>query len=94
VTVFGEEIDIDCLAMQDRTWGPRPEERPRQAAYVTGAASADHAFLVVTGTGDEDSPVDHCFLWRDGHTVSLADGWRHVERHPHHGWVSRIVVES
>ena len=24
--------------MRDRTWGPRPEHRPRQAAYVTGAA--------------------------------------------------------
>ena len=42
LVVNGERLDIDCLGMRDRTWGPRPEHRPRQAAYVTGAASAEH----------------------------------------------------
>ncbi len=94
VTVLGEMIDIECLAMRDRTWGPRPEDRPRQAAYVTGAASADYAFLAVTNTGDEDSRVAHGFLRRAGRTVSLADGWRRVDRDPRRSWVSRIVVEA
>ena len=40
LVVHGERIEIDCIGMRDRTWGPRPEHRPRQAAYVTGAASA------------------------------------------------------
>ena len=37
IELHGETIDIDCWSMRDRTWGRRPEDRPRQAAYVTGA---------------------------------------------------------
>ncbi len=95
VTILGDQIGIDCLAMRDRTWGRRPEDRPRQAAYVTGAsAEADHAFLAVTHAGDVDSRVAYGFLRRSGRTVPLTDGWRHVERHPEHGWVIRVVVEA
>jgi hypothetical protein len=94
VTVLGEQLDVDCLAMRDRTWGHRPEDRPRQAAYVTGAAADDQAFLAVTGAGDEDSPVAYGFLRRRGRTTSLTHGWRHVERDPEHGWVARIIIEA
>ena len=48
IVLHGERIEIDCLAFRDRTWGPRPENRPRQAAYLTGAADPDHGFLAVT----------------------------------------------
>ena len=41
IVLHGERIPIDCIGMRDRTWGRRPEDRPRQAAYVTGAADAD-----------------------------------------------------
>jgi hypothetical protein len=94
VTVLGELISIDCLAMRDRTWGRRPEDRPREAAYVTGAFADDHAFLAVTNGGEEDSPVAYGFLRRAGRTARLTDGRRHVERHPEHGWVARVVVEG
>ena len=30
LVLHGEMIAIDCLAMRDRTWGPRPEHRPRR----------------------------------------------------------------
>ena len=56
LVVNGERLDIDCLGMRDRTWGPRPEHRPRQAAYVTGAASAEHSFLAVTNTRPDGRP--------------------------------------
>ena len=40
IVLHGETIPIDCLSVRDRTWGRRREDRPRQAAYVTGVATA------------------------------------------------------
>ena len=89
ISVHGEEIAIDCLGMRDRTWGPRPEHRPRQAAYVTGAADAEHGFLAVTNTKADGDPIAYGFLRRDGRTVSMAEGERRVERDPLQGWITR-----
>jgi hypothetical protein len=95
VTLDGECIEIDCVAVRDRTWGPRPETRPRRAAYVTGAATAEHAFLAVTNTGSAgDDPVAYGFLRRDGETVSLAAGQRTVRRDEEHGWVERVEITA
>ena len=94
ITVHGGEIAIDCLGMRDRTWGPRPEHRPRQAAYVTGAADAEHGFLAVTNTTADGDPIAYGFLRRDGRTVSMAGGERRVERDPLQGWITRIELEG
>ena len=94
VVIHDERIDIDCLAMRDRTWGPRPENRPRQAAYVTGAASAEYAFLAVTNTKAGHDPVAYGFLRRDGQTVGLAAGHRTVVRNDHHGWVEQVTISA
>jgi hypothetical protein len=95
VTLHGEPIAVDCIAMRDRTWGPRPETRPRQAAYVTGAAETDDGFLAVTNTApDGDDPVAYGFLRRDGETVGLAFGARTVRRDPSRGWVEEVVIEA
>lgn len=90
--LHGERIEIDCLAMRDRTWGRRPENRPRQAAYITGAASAGHGFLAVTNAGAESDPVAYGFLRRDGRTVALASGERRVTRDPDTGFATRIEL--
>ena len=95
VTMYGEQFDVDCLAMRDRTWGPRPEHRPRQAAYVTGAVSTDHAFLAVTNTDAHGGdPVAYGFLRREGRTVALVAGERVVERDPVRGHVRRVSVRA
>ena len=94
LVLHGERIDVDCVAMRDRTWGPRPEHRPRQAAYVTGAASGEHGFLAVTNVRPDSDPIAYGFLRRDGRTVGLAGGERRVERHPEHGWVTTITIEA
>jgi len=94
VVLHGERIEVDCLAMRDRTWGRRPEDRPRQAAYVTGAWSADDAFLAVTNAGDYRQDVTYGFLRRDGATVPLRGGERTVERSDEHGWMTRIVLDA
>jgi hypothetical protein len=94
LVLHGERIEIDCIGMRDRTWGPRPEHRPRQAAYVTGAVDADFGFLAVTNTRGLDDPVAYGFLRRDGQTVGLADGLRTVERDAAQGWITRLRIEA
>ena len=94
VVLHGEALQIDCIAMRDRTWGPRPEHRPRQAAYVTGAADGEHAFLAVTNTQGDRDPVAYGFLRRDGRTVRLVDGERLVARDPAQGWITSLTIEA
>jgi hypothetical protein len=94
LALHGETIAIDCIGMRDRTWGRRPENRPRQAAYVTGAADAAHGFLAVTNGRSDGDEVAYGFLRRDGRTVSLARGERVVERDDLHGWITRIRINA
>jgi hypothetical protein len=94
LVLHGETIAIDCLAVRDRTWGRRPEDRPRQAAYVTGVASAAHGFLAVTNSEAERNPVAYGFLRRGGRTVRLAQGERRVERDTTNGWITRIELQA
>lgn len=94
LVLHGETIEIDCLAVRDRTWGRRREDRPRQAAYVTGAASADHGFLAVTNVDDDKNPIAYGFLRRDGRTLPLRHGERHLVRDPVEHWVTRIEMRA
>ncbi len=94
IVLHGERIAIDCIGMRDRTWGRRPEDRPRQAAYVTGAADANNGFLAVTQVRPEGDKVAYGFLRRDGNTSSLAEGERRVERDPQQGWITRITIAA
>jgi len=94
LVLHGERIAIDCLAMRDRTWGKRPEDRPRQAAYLTGASAAAHGFLAVTNPRPESEPVAYGFLRRDGQTAALAGGERGVDRDPRTGWITRVTLEA
>lgn len=94
IVLNGERIDIDCIGMRDRTWGRRPENRPRQAAYVTGAVDGEHGFLAVTNVREEGDLVAYGFYRRDGRTVSLASGRREVERDPVTGWATRVSIEA
>lgn len=92
LVLHGETIPIDCLSVRDRTWGRRPEDRPRQAAYVTGVASAAHGFLAVTNATAEPNPVAYGFLRRDGRTKPLIQGERRIERDATNGWITRIEL--
>jgi len=94
IKLHGETIGIDCIGMRDRTWGRRPEDRPRQAAYVTGAVDGANNFLAVTNTGPEGDHVAYGFLRRGGETVSLARGERRVRRDPAQGWITSIELDA
>ena len=94
IVLHGERIEIDCVGMRDRTWGPRPENRPRQGAYVTAASSPDHGFLAVTNTRGGVDEIAYGFLRRHGETVGLASGHRRVTRNAEQGWVERIEITA
>jgi len=90
----GERIAIDCIGMRDRTWGRRPEDRPRLAAYVTGAVDDAHGFLAVTNPRPDGEPVAYGFLLREGRTARLAGGERRVERDTENGWITHVTLEA
>lgn len=92
IVLHGETIAVDCIGMRDRTWGRRPENRPRQAAYVTAAADEQTGFLAITNVRPEGDRVAYGFLLQDGRTATLVDGERRLERDPATGWVTRIEI--
>ena len=92
--LHGERLVVDCIGMRDRTWGRRPEDRPRQAAYVTGAVDRAHGFLAVTNVTPDGDRVAYGFLRRAGRTVALVAGERRVQREPSHGWVTAIELDA
>jgi hypothetical protein len=94
LVLHGEKIPIDCLSVRDRTWGRRPEDRPRQAAYVTGVATPLHGFLAVTNVDGERNPVAYGFLRRAGRTVRLVKGERTVQRDATNSWITRIELQA
>lgn len=96
IELEGEAIDIDCWSMRDRTWGRRPEDRPRQAAYVTGAGDDGVGFLAVTNMRDGTDRVAYGFVLRQpgAEPVALVDGQRSVRRDPEHGWVDELTIEA
>ena len=94
IEVLGEIIPIDCYGMRDRSWGPRPEHRPRKSAYVTGIASPEESFLAVPRSGEHCNDVAYGFLIREGEIGDLVSGRRSIERDPEQGWVNRIVIDA
>lgn len=93
LTLHGEEIDIDCYAIRDRSWGPRPEHRPGRSAYVSGIADPSRCFLAVTKWNDPDSAISNGFFTLDGETANLVSGQRRVVRNDE-GIVESIVLEG
>ena len=94
IKLHGEDIDIDCYAIRDRSWGPRPEHRPGRSAYVTGIASPDDAFLAVTKWNDPDYSISYGFLTQDGRIGDIVSGKRIVTRDPSTGYVTDILIEG
>lgn len=94
ITLHGKVIEIDCFSIRDRSWGPRPEHRPGQSAYVTGIASPDDAFLAVSKWNDVDYPLAYGFLIKDGKIGDIVSGKRTVERDPATGYVTDITIEA
>lgn len=94
LVLHGETIAVDCIAMRDRTWGRRPENRPRQAAYVTGAVNAEEGFLAVTNVRPDGDRIAYGFLRRNGHTERLLEGERRVNRNAETGFITAVTLHA
>jgi len=81
MVLLGERIAVDCIAMRDRSWGPREDGRQPTVGYAYGAQDPDNAFLAVA-VADRSGiwRVTTGFLQRDGVWSKLASGVRSVER--------------
>jgi hypothetical protein len=90
LTLLGEALPVDCLALRDRTWGLRGErwndggDRP----YSSAAVSSDLNFLATTGERFGG------YLTIDGERRDITGGRRSAERHPDHGYVTRVEVHA
>ncbi|MHB8463976.1 MAG: hypothetical protein ACYDH6_05090 [Acidimicrobiales bacterium] len=81
MVLAGETIPVDCLAMRDRSWGPRQDGRQPTVGYNYAAADADNAFLAVSISKATDVwDVTTGFLVRDGVWGHVTSGRRDVER--------------
>lgn len=94
IVLHGERLAIDCLAMRDRSWGPRPEHRPRETAYVTGIADPGCGFLALTNPAEDGGTISHGFFLDSGRVAAWAEGHRLVERDPMAGWVNKVTIEG
>jgi hypothetical protein len=77
----GETIPVDCLAMRDRSWGPREDGRQPTVGYNYAATNPENAFLAVSvskATGVWD--ITTGFLVREGVWSRVNGGRRSVER--------------
>jgi hypothetical protein len=87
--LHGEELEIDCLAMRDRSWWHRRAEPWKRnggrSEYITGAATPDHGFF---GAGPGG------FVVLDGRRRALVRGTKRRARDPEHGFVRRVVIDA
>jgi hypothetical protein len=84
VTVHGDAIPIDCLAIRDRTWAPRQERWKDGGGQGYTNAAADEGRLAF---------LHGRYLIIDGEGSPL-ESTRTVERDPEHGFLTRVSVEG
>ena len=108
VVLHGERIPIDCLSVRDRSWGPRPQGRPKRRpptntdaehtgggiGYSFGTASPSDAFLVYSIPSVHDDPIMCGYLTRDGVYAHILSGSRDVRVDPNTGWPTRMEIHA
>jgi hypothetical protein len=81
MVLHGETIAVDCIAMRDRSWGPRQDGRQPTVGYDYAAVDADNGFLAVSVSKQTNVwNVTTGFLVRDGAWSHVSSGRREVER--------------
>jgi hypothetical protein len=96
LTLYGEKIEIDCIEMRDRTWGPRREGRQAtMLGYDYAASSKTSGFHSTTLRDGEAKAFSHLFgfVLREHGKRELVEATREVERDPH-GRPERIVIRA
>ncbi len=107
VVLDGETMDVDCHAMRDRSWGPRPERGYRRVGYTWGA-DADTSFLAYstpdhepsgsssgrTGSVGDVHEITAGYLRRDGTVARLVEGRRTDTRDQEARWVTGVELDA
>lgn len=93
MTLRGEQVDVDCLAIRDRAWGPRQDGRQPRVSYAYGASSPGNSFLAAAVHRDGVDQVSTGFLVRDGRWSRLVSGQRQVVRGAD-GQVASVTVTA
>jgi len=96
MTLAGERIEIDCVEMRDRTWGPRRESRKRTFLTYSYGADRDANGFHFSARYDEAkdrSEILTGFLLRAGAAQPLAEGTCAVER-DEAGRPERVRIEA
>lgn len=80
MTLHGEELAVDCIAMRDRSWGLRRPRRQPKLGYCHATSGPDHSFLTITIERHGVDSLVQGYLMRDGVWAPMASGSRTVER--------------
>lgn len=101
LSVWGEELTVDCMSMRDRTWSVRgdyDDDGMRMlGGYMHGATSEDDCWLVMgVGTpdvpGEQSIPAGTGSLVREGKSAMVTGGTRRVTERVD-GRPTRLEVE-
>jgi hypothetical protein len=93
ITLHGEHLEIDCLAIRDRAWQIRPDGRQPRVFYCYGAASEGHSFLAAGVHRDGVDTITTGWYERDGGWARLVSGRRDTVRGPD-GQVAELVIDG
>jgi len=96
LTLHGERLEINCVEMRDRTWGPRRESRQgTRLGYSYGTTSPEAGFHCSTlfDPRSGESRLMTGYALRDGATVPLRSAVREVVRDAR-GRPARIEVRA
>lgn len=94
IDLHGNRIAIDCVSIRDRSWGPRPEHRPKRTAYVTAATKDGAEAILAVCAPNEDGAVKYGFRWQDGAAHPIAKARRTDTRDPATGFIDTIRLEG
>src|SRR5262249_29773491 len=78
LTLQGEPIPVDCLAVRDRSWSIREDKGPIRGHYDVVIASPGP--LMVTNSASSHETIEGGYLVRDGVSTRIVSGRRTVER--------------
>jgi hypothetical protein len=104
----GEEVPVDCFSVRDRSWGPRPQGRPKRRSAEAGshagsfggvgysfcAGGPGEAWLVYAVPGPDLDPVTCGFVLRGGVYGHILAGERRLTFDPSTGWPLAFEIEA
>ena len=93
IILDGERVDVDCVAIRDRSWGPRPERGSQRVGYAWGG-SENTSFLTYSAPTATSDDVHSGYLRREGDIRYIVRGQRSISRDPETLLPRMITVQA